>query len=121
MKCGFICIFLIDKNISQYNTSCAVKNEHECALEMVRLLLEKGADIDQSDLDTFPLLYWIEKQNESALDILRLLWKKGVDINLKVGKNLFDVENFGEASQAQTVKCKPSEGQMSPSARVEER
>ena len=65
----------------------AVRTKHESVPEIVRLLLEKGADITQPDLDEYPFLYCaVEKRNESALEIIRLLVKKGADIVLNVGK-----------------------------------
>ena len=61
----------------------AVGNEHESALEIVRFLLEKGADINQKsiyDRET-PLHRAVENEHESALGIVHLLLEKGADIN----------------------------------------
>merc|ERR1712071_271737 len=56
---------------------CALQNDNESAVEVIRLLLEKGADVYESDFDEYPLIYWAsDKKNESAVEIVRLLEEK---------------------------------------------
>ena len=62
----------------------AVTNEHESSPEMVRLLLEKGVDINQkSDKGMTPLHLAVQNKHESARKTVRLLLENGADINQK--------------------------------------
>lgn len=60
----------------------AAKNRHEA---VVRLLLEKGADVDEQDLNRQTPLLWAAKNGHET--IVKLLLEKGADVDKKDGYN----------------------------------
>jgi len=63
----------------------AVVIKHKSAPEIVRLLLEKGADINRANPrnERTPLDYAVGNEHESALEIVQLLLEKGAHITNK--------------------------------------
>jgi len=84
---------LFDKNPPAVNTMdssgmlplhLAVGIAHESAIEIVKLLLERGADVNQKDGEGYKALHLAaENEHESVLEMVRLLLDKGADVNQK--------------------------------------
>jgi len=73
-------ILINKENITILHYTC--KNEHN--LKFIKLLIEKGADVNVKDKDGKTPLFYACK-NKNGFEIAKLLIEKGADINIKGG------------------------------------
>ncbi len=53
------------------------------AMELVKLLVEAGADVNAKDDRGHPMLFWAIIEDDNAVELVKLLVEAGADVNAK--------------------------------------
>lgn len=103
---------LIDKT-SNVNSSLLfyMSNSYRINLKTVRLLIEKGANVNVMDTDGWTPLHWALKRGYDMGVKLLLSYNADVNIKNKMGMTALDFANFNKSYEIRRIFKKMSKGQ----------
>jgi ankyrin repeat protein len=67
---------------SKNKSTCLIRASQEKKIEVIKLLVERGADINQKGFADYTAIYWSCGENGN-IDIVKYLLEKGADVNVQ--------------------------------------